>query len=231
MPRPPIKPKSYIRMPLNTLLKSEASVRILREIFLQNGPVSLPLIAERTELGRSSVHRIAQTLEETGLLTAAGTGRTVLYQANGKHPFAKALKDLFLKEYKRYDDIVESIRDIVSGFSPLLAAWIYGSVARADDKVGSDFDLIIVPEDDPPSLHETRFRQALEPLEEEHLIRFAVTAFSLADVARLGKDRDPYWVEVERDAVVIEGLSPTELYRRAPGLLGPRNMEAQDDSA
>src|SRR5689334_20727353 len=73
---------------------------------------------------------------------SAGTGRTRLYSVRTEHRLAAPLDALFAAEEDRFTAIRETIRSVASGCGlGVLAAWIYGSVARNADRPDSDMDI------------------------------------------------------------------------------------------
>ena len=100
-----------------------------------------------TELARqlgvtpSSLQRELEVLVGSGILLRRQDGRRIYYRANTDSPVFPEMKGLIEKtvgivpelkaELKRFDDRIE-------------LALLYGSVARGEEKSGSDVDLMIV---------------------------------------------------------------------------------------
>jgi predicted nucleotidyltransferase len=163
------------------------------------------------------VLNVVDTLTQTGIIQTVGTGRATLYEVNSYHPFADVLAPMFLLEHTRVQKILGTIREILAGVDPALAAgWAYGSVARSEDTVESDFDITVVVRDDTRVEDVTqKVREKLHELGESQIIGFSVIGLSMDDVARLGRAKDPFWVGLERDATVLYGLRPNEALREA----------------
>jgi predicted nucleotidyltransferase len=144
-----------------------------------------------------------------------GTGKVRLYRINQRHPLAAPLDALFGAEEVRYARIREAVSSAASEVKPaVLAAWIYGSVARGEDRPGSDLDMAIIarPEEIEPALH--RIRKALAVSGEEPGFVPSVVGLSPDDITRLSSKRDPWWASVAAVAQVVLGAHPEELTRR-----------------
>jgi predicted nucleotidyltransferase len=129
-----------------------------------------------TELARqlgvtpSSLQRELEALVGSGILLRRQDGRRIYYRANADSPVFPEMKGLIQKtagivpalktELERFDDQVK-------------LALLYGSVARSEEKSGSDVDLMIVG-----SLKQTDLLPALRKLESRFSREVNVTLFS-----------------------------------------------------
>lgn len=151
----------------------------------------------------------------------AGTGRSVLYRLRPDHPLAAALSALFEAEERRFEAILDSARQAVESAGPgLVALWLFGSVARGDDRISSDLDLALVAR--PEALHRLvdALRDGLVAPAERMGFSPSVVGLGIDDVVRLAAERDPWWTGVTRDAVPLIGGRPEDLaagLRRAAG--------------
>jgi predicted nucleotidyltransferase len=127
-------------------------------------------------------------------------------------PLRASLDALFDAEERRFQHILAAIRKAArSCEQEPVAVWLYGSVARGEDQPGSDLDLVLVGTESPSPASLDALRDAL--LAAGATLGFAASVVGLgaADIARLSRTRDPWWAEVARDAIVIEGRRPDEL--------------------
>lgn len=102
----------------------------------------------------------------------------------------------------RYSNIRAIVADAVFAVRPnVLAAWIYGSVARGEDRPDSDLDIAVVssPEKLESALQE--IRETLVTHGEELGFNPSVVGLTPEDVARLSSMGDPWWKGVEADAL------------------------------
>ena len=92
-------------------------------------------------LSVGSVQRELDTLSKLGLINRSAVGKQVFYGANRKHPVFQELRVLVAKT-------AGAIHILHSALVPLAErisfAFIYGSMARQEEKAESDIDLMIV---------------------------------------------------------------------------------------
>lgn len=204
--------QSALRYPVTIILGTDANVRLLRELSLHGGLLSSPLLADRSGLARASVWSALGTLEGIGIVSSEGTGRTRLYRFNDKHPLATALEALFEQEGLGYSNIIAVIADVVSAVRPnVLAAWIYGSVARGDDRPDSDLDIAVVSSSEKLESALQEIREGLRSHGEALGFNPSVVGLTPEDMARLSSTGDPWWKGVEADAFAVFGSRPDEL--------------------
>ena len=100
-------------------------------------------IARRAGTGIGATQRELGQLTDAGLIDRVRRGHQVYYQANQKNPIFAELKSILAK--------TSGIRDILDdGLAPLVdrirLAFVYGSIARGEEKASSDVDLMVVGE-------------------------------------------------------------------------------------
>ena len=155
-----------------------------------------------------------------------GQGRALSYRLDAEHPIGRSLLDLFHAEEERVEAIRQTVARVAQQMAPLpLAVWVYGSVARHEDRPNSDLDLLFVVEDDQAAERDAGiFRDLLESLQREEQIAVSVVPMSSKDVERLSATEDPFWKELLRDASPWHGVRPEalarSLKRRAHGAPG-----------
>ena len=204
--------QSTLRYPLTVILGTEANVRLLRELSRHGGQLSAPALVFRTGLAKTSVWAGLASLDAAGVVSAAGTGRTLLYSLRAAHPLRSALDTLFEAEERRFDAILEAIRAAARNSGPgLVSVWLYGSVARGQDRPGSDLDVAIVAAEDTLAAALESVRDSLQSAGEALGFTPSVVGLAIDDVARLAAERDPWWAEVTRDALVLSGPRPEDL--------------------
>lgn len=93
--------------------------------------------------GNGAVHRELARLLECGLVTAGFIGNQKHYQANRAAPIFEEVRGIVLKTF----GVVDVLR---AALAPLAAAidvaFVYGSIAKGNDRAGSDIDVMIVTE-------------------------------------------------------------------------------------
>ena len=195
----------------------------MRELALHGGQLAAPDLVRRTGLAKASVARGLATLERSNVVRAVGTSRSVLYNLRPEHPLCPALVAIFEAEDERFQAILACAKDAAKSAGPgLLALWLFGSVARGDDREHSDLDLALVFDDaehrrdEPGSLPRLTdaFRDQVAAMGEKAGFSPAVVALGTDDVVRLSAERDPWWRRVVHDAVALIGERPEALAAR-----------------
>jgi predicted nucleotidyltransferase len=98
-------------------------------------------IARFVEAGQGGVQRELKRLTEAQIITRTVRGRTAFYQANRDCPIFPELHSLVLKTA----GVVEVLRTALTPLAERIEiAFVYGSIARAEPKVGSDIDLFVI---------------------------------------------------------------------------------------
>jgi uncharacterized protein len=101
----------------------------------------LQSIARRAGTGIGATQRELGQLTDAGLLHRLRRGNQVYYRANRENPIFEELKSILAK--------TSGIRDILQEGLARLAdrvklAFVYGSIARGEEKASSDVDLMVV---------------------------------------------------------------------------------------
>jgi len=212
MPRSVVQ--SAQRYPLTTILGTETNVRLLRELSRHGGQLSAPSLVSRTGLAKTSVWAGLTSLEDTGVVLVAGTGRARLYSLRVDHPLHSALGALFEAEERRFEAVLDAIRAAAGGCEPaVLAVWVYGSVARGQDRPGSDFDIAVLATDEAPASVSDTMRESLQQAGSSLGFTPSVVSICKQDASRLARERDPWWAGIVRDAIVVLGPRPDEVVR------------------
>lgn len=105
-------------------------------------------LARKTGLALASVQLELSKLERLGLVTARRRGREKLYRVVERHPFFPDLKRLVYKSTA----LGEPLGRVLAELDGIDAAFIYGSVAKGNERVTSDIDLFILGNPDQTKL-------------------------------------------------------------------------------
>lgn len=100
-------------------------------------------IIDRVNVGRGSVQRELEKMTAAGLLTKRSIGNQHHYQANPGCPIFKELADIVRKTFGVVDVIRACLQPIDHDID---FAFIYGSVARGEERAESDIDLLVITE-------------------------------------------------------------------------------------
>ncbi len=145
----------------------------------------------------------------------------MLYRLRSDHPLSSVLSTLFEAEERRFQSILDGARSAAESGGPgLIAFWMFGSVARGEDFVGSDLDFVLVAEADALPRLADAVRDGLAAPAVRLGFTLALVTLGTDDVLRLAAKRDPWWTGVTRDVVPLIGGHPEYLMaalRRAVG--------------
>lgn len=112
--------------------------------------------------GTGAVHRELSRLAAAGILSVAEVGNQKRYRANTTSPIFDELRGIIVKTV----GIVDPIRAALTPLrGSIVAAFVFGSVAKGGDTSSSDIDLLVVGDD----LSHMDLYAALEPAEKELL--------------------------------------------------------------
>jgi predicted nucleotidyltransferase len=100
-------------------------------------------IVRAADSGLGSVQRELRGLERAGILKRTTRGRHVYYQANPDCPIFPELKGMVTKTVGGVDILA---RALASLRGKIQVAFIYGSVARVEQRRGSDMDVFVIGE-------------------------------------------------------------------------------------
>lgn len=127
--------------PLSRLV-GEPTLRAVLGIFLLDPSVRIHQreIARQASANLRSVQVALDRLERAGVLRAERSGNRLYYSAIESEQF-NSLREALSPEI----GLVAAMRDALGRFGDAIeAAFIFGSVARGDDRIGSDVDLLVV---------------------------------------------------------------------------------------
>ncbi|MDZ4065037.1 MAG: nucleotidyltransferase domain-containing protein [Coriobacteriia bacterium] len=97
-------------------------------------------LVELTDSSLYLVQRELKRLERAGLIARMPRGRQVEYEVNSAHPAFAGLRDALLRTFALGDRIRVALQSVQG----VRLTFIFGSVARGEDRGGSDLDLLVV---------------------------------------------------------------------------------------
>lgn len=184
-------------------------MRVTRVLVGHGGHLAVADIAHRAKLTLPSVRAALRRLQDMELVTAVGAGRSTVCAIRVEHPLAPALVNLFEAEREQVAALLRAIREVGTALQPApLALWLYGSVARGDDRPASDIDVALVSARSQLSGQAEALRRAIDDAAPAWAHRVSVVALGPGDVRRLVREEAKFWRELERDAVVLAGEAP-----------------------
>jgi predicted nucleotidyltransferase len=98
-------------------------------------------LARHLRLRPSSLQRELSALTDAGILRTRREGRMVYYQPDPQCPILPELRGLMLKTTA----LVDVLRDALAPLADRIAcAFVYGSIARSEERADSDIDLMVI---------------------------------------------------------------------------------------
>jgi predicted nucleotidyltransferase len=144
-------------------------------------------IFRQAKSGRGSVQRELERLTASGLVSVTTIGAQRHYQANAEAPVFEELRSIIRKTVGLTDPIRAALQPLAK---KLNVAFIYGSVARGEERADSDIDLLLVSND--LTLEEVIRR--LLPVERSLQRTINPTLYTTAEYAR--RDRNAFLKKV-----------------------------------
>lgn len=98
-------------------------------------------IARITGKPAGTLYRELNALAQAGLLARSPLGNQIRYRANPECPIYEELRNILRKTFGVADVLRDALEPVVSQIE---VAFIYGSIARGEERAGSDVDVMIV---------------------------------------------------------------------------------------
>src|SRR5947209_13984496 len=133
--------------PLDDAFASRGHVRVLRALdrLPEGFRASAREIARRAGLAHNRASEVLADLTAQGLADVEHIARSDLYRINRRHALFPGVHDLFARERNVGPELERflrrRVRALVDGADE---AYLFGSVARKEERVGSDIDLAVV---------------------------------------------------------------------------------------
>lgn len=139
--------------------------------------------------GSGAAQRELAKLEESGLILGQRIGHQKHYQANAASPLFAELRSIVLKTV----GLAEPLRDALRPLSTVIkAAFVYGSVAKAADRSGSDIDLMVISD----SLTYADIFSALERVAKTVARPVNPTVYSVAEFSERTREENAFVTRV-----------------------------------
>lgn len=169
-------------------------------------------IARLAGVAPSSLQRELATLAAAGIIERTTRGNQVHFTANRNSPVFEELRGLVVKSFGIADVLTAALASLAARIA---VALVHGSIARGDDRPGSDIDLLIVGE--------VTFEEIVEALHgaERRLGReINPTVYPRREFARKARDRNHFVATVLADRKLFLIGGESELRELAQGRIG-----------
>ena len=193
--RPVAEQHSAVRYPLDYILGSEANVRLLRVLMREvNASGSVPDVARLAGLTPAGARRALDRLLESGVVECIGSGRTVQFKVRDQEPLIQTLALLFEKEGERYDVLLSSLRNALSGLPEIRAAWLH----REPTGSGAPMEMSVVADVKAIDWIGEELRARLKKIEKDYDQIIEVNVFTRAD-SPVPSDNAEFIIAMEPD--------------------------------
>jgi predicted nucleotidyltransferase len=98
-------------------------------------------LARTVGTGHGALQRELRLLAEMGLVVRTAQGNQILYRANSRSPIFSEVRSLVAKTVGIHDSIRVALATLGTRIK---IAFVYGSVARQQERTGSDVDLMVL---------------------------------------------------------------------------------------
>lgn len=223
--RPTARHQSGLLKPLNDILGTEASVRLLRALASENMAMTAGDLAKLTRLERSSARRALRVLVDVGVVEVEDNAHTPRYRARKAHPLMDAVAALFRAEKQRAEEVFQGIENAANTLiPPPIAIWIEGSVAAGNDEAGEPTHVRVVHDETNLSKSLRDLRQKLLPLERSHDVTIEVVGSTRVDILARPVDKEDTWPSKLRNARSVAGLPPVAFLPQPEAPTKARNL-------
>lgn len=201
--------------PLGVMLGTRAKVSILRVLSARGAALSQRELARRAGVTLRSAQAALADLYTLGIAQRLAGGRDHLSMLNTKHVLATTLTALFNAEAEVPRNLRQSLSAIAAGDRhPPLGMYVFGSVARAEETLTSDFDLLLIARD---AVHGEMLMERMLAAEgtvrEEYGVLLAPLVYSVREARQGWRSHAAPWPELARDVVAIVGPPLSDLLK------------------
>jgi DNA-binding Lrp family transcriptional regulator len=213
--RHPSENQNAVRFPLDGLLGSEGSIRLLR-VLSEEAPGGLGATdaAERAALTPPGARKALSRLERTGFVVQVSSGRSPRYALRADEPLLDAVRELFRAERSRYHAFVGDVRGALVDVREIEAAWIDSMPTSS----GEPTELSVVAEAKCGPSIKQEIRTRLAAVEKRYDLVIEVSSYTLANAPA------PDWTTL----VPVAGVIPREsvAMESKPALHSDRDQRA-----
>jgi predicted nucleotidyltransferase len=194
--------------PLDQVMSSAGKVRLLRALSATGSPVSGREAADAAGIAVQPAQRALAELVTMGVVRREQTRSQHLYTLNRENYLVQSLTPLFRVEEERVARVFAELGRLGTGElrSRIEGLYLYGSAARGEDRIGSDFDVLAVAATagDVNRVHEALAEHA-EQLYTRHGLRLSAVVIDQDKLRTMHDDGDPLIRELSRDNRRITG--------------------------
>ena len=126
---------------LAEILSSNIRAEIFRNLFgVSQQSLHLREIERRTGFAVGTVQQEIKKLKRLDIITRIKDGNRVYYKANTDHPLYPDIRNLVLKT----NGLADLFKEALASEAKIKIAFVFGSIARQEEKAISDVDLLVI---------------------------------------------------------------------------------------
>ncbi|MEX2154553.1 MAG: nucleotidyltransferase domain-containing protein [Gemmatimonadaceae bacterium] len=206
---------SAAREPLAYALGTRAKVACLRVLATTSASLTQRDVARRAGTQHRSSQLALDELVALGVVHRTQGGRDFLVRLNDSYYLSDTLRQIFRAEAQGFLTLRTGLAAVVSQIQRSarpLSVVLFGSVARGDDKPGSDLDILVISAD-AAGIETTlaRLDTARDQLESRFGYALRPIAYTVSDARRRWRRHEPPLPEIVRDHIAIVGAPLREL--------------------
>jgi len=201
---------------LNEIFSAYSNIAVIRELRYTKNGFSGREIAKRAGLSAPAAINSLSHLESLKIVNRQIGGRDHIFTLNISNYFVKTtLLPNLDAESKFYDSIVKDIKKILS--KKTISVFLFGSVARKEESIQSDFDICIVFSSlNDKKIVEEKVNVCRDELRNNYGISLAPFYISVKEFQQRAKLKKPPINEILKEGILLFGQSITELLNDKP---------------
>ncbi len=188
-------------MILDKLFSTKSRIFILRELSKSNKGLSNSELAKKTGLSAMTVSKIINQLEKEEIIKSETRGNMKLSMLNKEIIYYDDIKHLFKWEESLEKEILTKIvYKLENKYKDNISIILFGSRARKEEKISSDFDIMIIT------------KNGKKKVKSEFLEGLLLSVFKIPKklfIKKL-KEKDPLILNVYSDGKVLKGIKEYE---------------------
>lgn len=209
--RTPAISQNPLATPLNKILGTESSVRVLRVIMTSNAPQSVRDLARDARLTVAATSRTCEHLEDSGVLERPARARTAIYQLRQRWRLGPELRSLFDAERVHEATVRAAVRKaLLEPDDRVQSVWLEPVEQEPDES--QTVDLIAAVLSDPENVDALREQIWSGLLEVQRQLDVAITlrVTTRADILSASPERQAVLV----GCVPLKGWGPAAILTR-----------------
>ncbi len=201
---------------MNEIFSAYSNIAVIRELRYTKNGFSGREIAKRAGLSAPAAINSLSHLESLKIVNRQIGGRDHIFTLNISNYFVKTtLLPNLDAESKFYDSIVKDIKKILS--KKTISVFLFGSVARKEESIQSDFDICIVFSSlNDKKIVEEKVNVCRDELRNNYGISLAPFYISVKEFQQRAKLKKPPINEILKEGILLFGQSITELLNDKP---------------